>query len=68
MEITQWRKVKQKDGGDVSDPLQYNFRFGLFAMSDLSWESLMYLFIYLFKNLQWFIQINQLSLTSSHVC
>lgn len=47
MEITQWKKVKKKDEGSVSDPLQDNFRFGLFVMSDLSWESLFLKIIYL---------------------
>lgn len=35
------KKVKKKDG-DMFDPLRYNFRSGLFAKSDLSWESLTY--------------------------
>lgn len=26
MQITEWKKVKKKDGGSVSDPLQHNFR------------------------------------------
>lgn len=39
------KKVKKKDGGDVSNSLQYTFRSGLFATSDLSRESLTYFFL-----------------------
>lgn len=42
MEMTQWQKVKKKLWADVSDPLRYHFSFGMFAVSDLSWESLMH--------------------------